>query len=93
MEINYGKSLKEQRENLGLSLKKLSTETGISFQNLSRWERNEVIPKIDFCVILADYYKISLDELINREIPNKSIKTTTINNSFNGNNNQNNIKF
>lgn len=64
--MGYGEFIKDKRREFGLSLKKLSKETGISVQNLSRWEREEVLPNIDFCVRLANYYDISLDCLVGR---------------------------
>lgn len=65
--INYGKALKNQREIAGLSQLELSKQIGTSHQNINRWERGEVIPNIDFCVKLADFYGISLDELVGRK--------------------------
>ena len=65
--LNYGESLKYYRERNGLSLSALAEKIGTSRQNLSRWEKNEVLPSIDFCVKLADFYGISIDELIGRE--------------------------
>lgn len=64
---NYGNSLKQHRLSKGKTLEEVEKETGISNQNLSRWERNVVLPNIDFCVKLADYYQISLDELVGRD--------------------------
>ena len=65
--MEYGEALKENRIERGKTLKQLSLETGISFQNLSRWERGEVLPNIDFCVRLARYYGITIEELIGVE--------------------------
>ena len=65
--INYGKELKYHRIVRNKSLRKDEKDTGISDTNLSRWENGKVLPNIDFCVILADYYEISLDELIGRD--------------------------
>jgi transcriptional regulator with XRE-family HTH domain len=39
----------------------------ISHQNISRWESGQVLPSIDFCVKLADFYGITLDELVGRD--------------------------
>ena len=64
---NYGEVLKEHRIASGKSLNDIEKATGISNQNLSRWERGEVLPNIDFCIRLADYYGISLDELVGRK--------------------------
>ncbi len=64
--INYGEEIKSQRIAHGKTLKQIEAETGISNANLSRWESGKVIPNIDFCVKLADYYGITVDELIGR---------------------------
>ena len=64
MKIDIGKALKTQRENAGLNIMELAEKTGISRQNLSRWEANEVAPNIFFCIQLAKYYGITIEELI-----------------------------
>ena len=51
--MNYGDCLKQQRLASGKSLLEVAKDTGISHQNLSRWERNEVMPTLDFCIKLA----------------------------------------
>lgn len=74
---NYGKYIKEQRLQHNKTLLEIEKETGTSNQNLSRWEQNKVLPNIDFCVKLADYYGITVDELIGRDfIPNNYNKKT-----------------
>ncbi len=65
---NYGEMFKEHRIARGKTLLEVERETGISNANLSRWECGKNLPNIDFCVKLADFYEISLDELIGREI-------------------------
>lgn len=64
----YGNQLKIHRKSRNLSLLDLEKATKISNQNLSRWERNLILPNIDFCVRLADFYGITVDELIGHEI-------------------------
>lgn len=66
--FDIGTELKFHRQKAGLSQKDLAALINTSQQNISRWEKNEVEPSISFCVALADYYGISLDELIGREI-------------------------
>lgn len=65
--INFGEELKFQRTKRNKTLKEVEKDTGISNSNLSRWECGKVLPNINFCVILADYYGISLDELVGRD--------------------------
>ena len=68
---NIGTALKQQREISELTQNQLAKATGISQQNISRWERNEKIPSILFCCQLADFYGITIDELIGRDIEPK----------------------
>ncbi len=64
---DYGEALKYQREIHGYSQTSLAKATGIKQQNINRWEKG-VLPNIDFCVQLADFYGITLDELIGRDL-------------------------
>ena len=65
--MNYGESLKYHREQANLSQRQLAKEIGISQGNISRWESGEILPNIDFCVKLAEFYGITDDELIGRK--------------------------
>ena len=65
--MSIGEELKSHRLANNLSLLELEKATGISNQNLSRWERDLVLPNIQFCIQLANFYEISLDELVGRE--------------------------
>lgn len=66
--IKIGDELKFHRRKAKLSQIELAKKIKTSQQNISRWEKNEVEPSISFCIILADFYGITLDELIGREI-------------------------
>ena len=65
--MSIGEELKSHRLANNLTLLELEKATGISNQNLSRWERDLVLPNIEFCIQLANFYGISLDELVGRE--------------------------
>ena len=58
--MKFGSYLKTQRE-----------LTGLSQAAISRWEDDLRIPNIENCLILAQFYGISLDELIGREYLDK----------------------
>lgn len=50
-------------------LKKLSQEQvaeaiGVSRQALAKWENGETAPDINNCIALANFYEVSLDELV-----------------------------
>ena len=64
---NVGETLKEHRVTRELSQIQLAQATGIKQQNISRWENNIHLPDIAECIILADFYDITLDELVGRD--------------------------
>ncbi len=65
--MNYGQLFKEFRQEKGLSQRELAKQTGISQQAISFWEQNKRTPNMDDCIILADFYEITLDELVGRD--------------------------
>lgn len=83
----YGFEIKNTRISMNYSQTEVSKATGIPQNTISWIELDKGIPNIQQCVLLADFYGITLDELIGREtIPMH--KSITYNNStHNGNNN------
>lgn len=67
--LNYGEALRYQREINGYTQSALAKATGLSQQLISWWEAGKGLPNIDFCVRLADFYGITLDELVGRDHP------------------------
>ena len=63
-----GSILKEHSQNAKLSQSELARITDIKQQNISRWESGIHIPDIIDCIKLADFYGISLDELVGRKV-------------------------
>lgn len=62
-----GEYLKEAREKAEKSIYDVEKELGINHSQLYRWEKNVVEPSIINCIKLAEYYGISLDDLVGRE--------------------------
>lgn len=86
---NYGKNLKENRILAKKTLLEVEKNTGVNNGNLCKYENNKVIPSIEICVKLADYYGVSLDELIGREFTEQErikYNQTYIANNINVNN-------
>lgn len=65
--MNLGQNLKTVREQYKISQNQLAKRTQIKQQNISRWENNQNLPNIIDCVKLADFYGITIDELIGRD--------------------------
>lgn len=62
--INIGNSFKEHRQAYGYTQSELAKNTGIKQQNISRWESNLHNPDILDCIKLANFYGITIDELL-----------------------------
>lgn len=71
---NYGEALKYQREKNNLSQTELAKKIGVTQQAISYYENNKNEPTIGICERLADFYEISLDDLIDRKAKKNWIK-------------------
>lgn len=65
--MTIGEELKTNRLIRNLTQKQLANATNISQQAISTYEKNQKEPTISNCIKLADYYNISLDELVGRD--------------------------
>lgn len=63
----FGKEIKMIRKAQGYTQAQVSEATGIPQNTISWIESDKGIPNMQQCVLLADFYEISLDELIGRE--------------------------
>lgn len=72
--MSIGYHLKVQREAANLSQGELAKQTGITQAAISRWEDNLRTPNIESCIKLADFYGISLDELVGRDFLEKGLQ-------------------
>lgn len=70
----YGKEIKNMRISFGVTQTQVAKATGLPQNTISWIELDKGIPNIQQCVILADYFGVSIDELIGCDILfNKSI--------------------
>ena len=72
--MKFGSYLKTQRELAGLTQSELAKQTGLSQAAISRWEDDMRIPNIENCLLLANFYGISIDGLIGREYIEQTTK-------------------
>ena len=83
----FGNEIKNNRIALGYTQMEVAKATGIPQNTISWIEKNKGIANIQQCALLADFYNISIDELIGRERKNnlyinQSQNNGTINNNF-----------
>ena len=63
----YGKEIKEMRLKLNYTQIEVSQATGIPQNTISWIESDKGIPNAYQCVLLANFFECSLDELLKRE--------------------------
>ncbi len=79
MELMIGEKLKKLRQSKDLTQEEVATHLGISFQAISKWERCEGYPDITMLPILANYYQVTVDELIGMDEISSANKLDAIN--------------
>ncbi|WP_276916185.1 helix-turn-helix domain-containing protein [Parvibacter caecicola] len=62
--MKFNERLMALRKKQGLSQEELGFELGVSRQTVSKWELGQSYPDFQRLVLLADYFGISLDELV-----------------------------
>ena len=67
-EIKFGERLKELRLEKGIGQIELATQIGVSKGIISLWEQGKREPTLSSLVAIADYFSITIDYLIGREI-------------------------
>lgn len=64
MNINIAGNLKRLRRERDLTQDELAGFLGISFQAISKWERGDGYPDITFLPVLANFFNVTIDELV-----------------------------
>ena len=67
--MKFNERLKYQRESCGYTQKQMSELIGITPRSYQRYESGEREPNIETLVLIADFFKISLDTLVGRDFP------------------------
>lgn len=65
--MDFGDRLKQIRTSQGLSQEQLAEKIGVSRQAITKWETKRGLPDVENMVILAEIFKITLDELVLQE--------------------------
>lgn len=62
-----GNCILENRKRKGMTQEQLAEKLGISTVAVSKWERGMSVPKLEVVCQLADYFQMSVDELLGRK--------------------------
>ncbi len=74
MTIYFGENLKKLRKSKDLTQETLADFLGVSFQAVSKWERNESYPDITMLPAIASFFNVSLETLLGVDIIEKENK-------------------
>ena len=81
-QIRIGAFFKALRKEKGLTQEQLAEKLAVSGRTVSRWETGSNMPDIGMLVVLADFYGVSIPELINGERKsenmNEEVKETVL---------------
>ena len=79
MNLLLGEIIRRKRLEKNLTQEEVASHLGISFQAISKWERGDGYPDIEMLPALANYFGISIDELLGMSVSEKTEKYNTIN--------------
>lgn len=72
--IKVGKNIKKLREKKGLTQEKLANFLGVTPQAISRWENETGYPDIELLPLIANFFNVTIDELLDREIEKNKLE-------------------
>jgi len=75
--MTFGENLKALRNARSISQKELAEELGFSFQNISKWERDQSLPDIETLIEIARFFSTTTDALLGFS-PEEKFSTLTI---------------
>lgn len=68
LEEILGNKIRELRKNHDITQSVLSKEIGVTETTISKWENGNATPDIEMLCKISDYFDISLDDLVNRNM-------------------------
>lgn len=86
MNLLIGENIRALRRKRDLTQEELASHLGISFQSVSKWERGDGYPDINMLPALANYFGVSIDELLGMNEIEKAEKYKEINELWSENN-------
>ena len=73
-QVKIGAFLKDIRKEKGITQEQLAEELGVSGRTISRWETGSNMPDISLLVEIAEFFDISIPEIIKGERKSKDMK-------------------
>lgn len=74
--------LKEMRKQIGLSQIEVAKKLGVDNSTYNKWELSKAEPNIDTLIKMADFFNVSIDELVGRETDTINLKYLDANEAY-----------
>lgn len=65
--MSFSKNLKDLRKSKSLDQNKLAKALSVSSKTISHWETGYTEPSISQLILIANYFDVSIDELVDRK--------------------------
>ena len=69
--ITLAENFKKLRHQKGLTQENIASFLGVSFQAVSKWERGEGYPDITMLPVIANYFEVTIDDLLGNDLYSK----------------------
>lgn len=69
--MNLGKTILELRKQKNVTQEDLAAELGVTAAAVSKWENGYTLPDVLILCALADYFEVTIDELLGRNVMRK----------------------
>lgn len=76
-QVKIGSFLRDLRKEKNLTQEAMAEQLGVSNRTISRWETGSNMPDIGMLVEIADYYDVSIPEIINGERKSENMNQET----------------
>lgn len=78
MTIYFSENIRSLRKSRGVTQESFAKYLGVSFQTVSKWERNESYPDITLLPEIAEFFGVSVDELLGIDRAKKEAELTEL---------------
>ena len=65
--MSFSKTLKDLRKSKNLDQSELAKALSVSSKTISHWETEYTEPSISQLILIANYFDVSIDELVDRK--------------------------
>ncbi|MBR2974373.1 MAG: peptidoglycan DD-metalloendopeptidase family protein [Clostridia bacterium] len=74
--MDLGKTIKQLRTQRNLTQAELAEQIGVHYQSVSKWERNLVMPDLALIDVLAKFFDVTVEQLIDYDGTHQSVTGT-----------------